>query len=1337
MRQQLLRSGPIVLVALLVLLASAPALAQGGYVTTSLSGLVVDSSGAVIPGADVVVKNNAGGAEMRGVTDSTGRFVIPSINPGTYTVSVSLIGFKTAVLPDVQVVTATPASVRAVLELGEIQETVIVTGATEIVQTQSAAVSTTISVQQISSLPLITRTALDYVVALPGATTPGTGSSRNTEINGLPRYTINITLDGVNVQDNSNKGDGFFMMIRPMLDSVEEITVSASTPGAEASGQGASQIRMVTRAGSNRFAGSVYNSWRNQAGTTDDDVMARTKKPGWLWRLNTPYWFNKRDLPRTAAGEYFIDDARLQMPGFRVGGPAIKDRLFYFFNWEWFKWPVQANRTRYLLNPNAQLGLFSYAATDGSGNKTVNLLALAASKGQVSTADPVIAKLLADIRSATGTTGGVDPYDLNVDKYTFSPASANKRHFPTFRIDANVTKNHLLTFTGRYNRFDADPDLLNSVEERFPGFPNRGGQYSDRFSSQGTLRSTFGANLVNEARVGWQGTHGKGILWYPEVNPSAFSCTGVGCQAVGGQGYHLNISGAASDITNATTTTGLSARNTPAWVYEDTLTWLRGRHTVTTGATYSRFGTTNWADTAVPTIGFGLSSLDPAYNMLVSASGNFPGGITDTWAGYARDLYAVLTGRVTSIEGSAYQNESGKYEYLGERTQTARQNELGLFVSDSWRVRPNLTLTGGLRYEIQFPYYSNTIAYARLQDPGMLYGITGEANLFTPGATGGSAPSLVQYKKGDRAYNLDTNNFAPSVGVAWRPQVGSSFLSKILSAEPVFRGGYSVSYNRLGTNLLTGTYGTNPGLSRSATRSTTAGTPVIGYDGFPVLLRETNRLYPSTFPDAPTYPFGPLVNESIDELDPNFIVPYTHQWSAGWQRELGKSMALELRYVGSLNIGEWGTWNINNVANWNFLENGFYEEFRKAQQNLKANVAAGRGTTFAYTGVAGTSPLPIFMAYFAGYPLNDPRNQNPANYTHANFTSSSWYNQLRMYSPNLATNATSGIASRGASGLQYSTYDANRRAAGLPDNFFQANAAVAQGNAYLDTNMGNSNYHGLQLELRRRMANGLLVQGSYGLVLSRKGYSWTSLREDWRYVETTAGPVHSIKFNWVFQLPFGRDRRFGSDASKWMDYLIGGWEWDGQMRLQSGTRFNYGGYRLVGMSEKELQDMFKFYKITDAAGKERIYMLPQDVIQNSMLALYTASASTVSGYSGALPTGKYLAPASGPDCVQYLDGMCPGTTRDRIISGPWYHKWDFSFVKRIGMVKNMRIEARMEIFNVFDAINFVGRAPSSPTSTTGMGSSLSNWEVTEAARDLSGAQDPGGRLTQFGLRFTW
>ncbi|MFB3852925.1 MAG: carboxypeptidase regulatory-like domain-containing protein [Vicinamibacterales bacterium] len=1306
-------------------LASPLAYAQGGGTTASLSGLVVDSSGGVIPGADVVVKNNATNAESRAVTDATGRFEVPALNPGTYTVTVSLMGFKTWSAPDVQLLAATPASVKAVLEVGALEETVIVEGATEIVQTQTASVQTTIAVKQIESLPLVTRTALDYVVALPGAQTPGTGSSRNTEINGLPRSTINITLDGVNVQDNSNKGDGFFMYIRPQLDSVEEITVSASTPGAESSGQGASQIRMVTRSGSNTFAGSVYNSWRNQAGVSEDDVMTRSKKSKWIWRLNTPYWFNKRDLPKTAAGEYFIDDVRLQMPGFRVGGPAVRDKLFYFFNWEWFLWPTQANRTRYVLNPQAQLGLFTYPATSG-GTRTVDLMAIARANGQLDSFDPTIARLLGDIAAATKTEGALERYDENVDKYTWSPASDNKRHFPTVRIDANVTPNHRITFTSRYNRFDATPDLLNSVEPRFPGFPNWGGQYSDRFSAQGTLRSTFGRNIVNEARVGWAGGFGKGTLWYPEVKPDSFNCTGPGCQVVGGQGYSLGISAAASGITNATTTTGQSARNTPSIVYEDTLTWLKGQHTISTGASFTMIQGSNWADTAVPVINFGLNSQDPAYAMLDAASGNFPGGISTTYAGYARNLYAVLTGRITQIQATAYQ-DNGRYTLLGERTQTAYQNELGLFISDSWRAKPNLTLTGGLRYELQFPFTSNTISYARLEDWRMLYGISGETGLFKPGTLAGKSPMLRQYKKGEKAYEMDIDNIAPSFGATWRPNLGSGVLSKILSSDPVFRGGYSISYSRLGTNLLTGTYGTNPGLSRSATRSITAGEPKIGYDGLPVLLRQPSRVFPGAFPETPTYPFAPAVNEDIDELNPNFFTPYTHQWSFGWQRELGKSMAMEVRYVGNTNVGDWMTWDINDTSNWNFLENGFYDEFRTAQQNLLANVKNGRGPRFDYTGAPGTAPLPIFMAYFAGIPLNDARNKDPQQYAAiSQFRNSSWYNQVRMYSPNMT-----GIAGTGTNGLQNSAYAANAAKAGLPLNFFIPNPDSAQANSYLDTNGGNTKYHALQFELRRRMTGGLLVQGSYNLQLSRKGYSWTSLRDDWQYVDSTGGPVHGFKVNWVFELPFGRGRRFASGASRWLDMIIGGWEWDGQGRFQSGTRFNFGGFRLVGMTEKDLQAMFKIRKEVDSAGKTRVYMLPRDVIEQSIIALTKADATTVTGWSGEAPTGRYLAPASGQDCVQYLDGQCPGTALSRIITGPWYNKWDFAFVKRIAIKGSMRIEARMDLYNVFDAINFI--AVGVPSTRT----SMSNWEVSSAARDLNASQDAGGRITSFGLRFTW
>ena len=229
------------------------ACAQSG----SINGTVVDSQGGVLPGADVVAKNNATGGEFQAVTNNEGNFTIPAVNAGVYTVTVSLQGFKSAVLPDVQVVAATPATVSVKLEVGALTESVVVEGASSIMQTQSAAVTRVVNVQQIQSLPLTTR-ALDFVTALPGAQTTGM-NSRDTAINGLPDGAINITLDGVNVQDNSNRaGDGFFMYIRPLMDSVEEINVSTSTPGAEASGSGSVQIRMTTRSGSNRFTGSAY-----------------------------------------------------------------------------------------------------------------------------------------------------------------------------------------------------------------------------------------------------------------------------------------------------------------------------------------------------------------------------------------------------------------------------------------------------------------------------------------------------------------------------------------------------------------------------------------------------------------------------------------------------------------------------------------------------------------------------------------------------------------------------------------------------------------------------------------------------------------------------------------------------------------------------------------------------------------------------------------------------------------------------------------------------------------------------------------------------------------------
>ena len=1328
MNSSLSRLASTAILATALAMSSAAAYAQGGGTTAPLTGLISDRTGAVLPGADVLVRNNATSAQFQAVTDANGRFVVPALNPGTYTVTVSLQGFKTLVLPDVSLTASTPASVKATLELGDLAEKVVVEGSTELVQTQTAAVQQTLVVRQIQQLPLVTRTALDLVLGLPGAQTSGAGS-RGTILNGMPNVTINITLDGVNVQDNYNRStDGFFMYVRPMLDSVEEVTVSSSTPGAESSGQGATQIRMVTRAGSNQFSGSVYNTWRNQAGTNDEDVLTRNEKRGWLWRLNTPYWFNKRDRPKTAAGEYFIDDVRLQTPGFRVGGPIViprlfdgHDKAFFFFNWEWFLWPNQIARIRYLLNPGAQRGVFTYPATDGSGNRTIDLLALAASKGFVSTVDPIVGRLLGDIRSAAaGHTGGaVSTWDLNNDKFDYSPGGNQKRHFPTLRLDMNLTRSHRLTFTGRYNRFVSEPDILNGVEPRFPGFANVGGQYSHRYMAQATVRSTVGSSLVNEARAGYAG--GKTDFW-TEVGVSQFNCTGLGCQG----GYNLQIGGAVRAIgTNplspATVVNSPSSRQVPDLVFEDTLTWLKGTHTIGMGASFTQVTFDNWGVPGglVPGVVFAVAPAEAAYSMLTASSGNFPGGISETYAGYARNLYALLVGDVNQITGSAVLGADGKYTYLGDRWQAGRMNELGVFVTDSWRLRPNLTFTGGLRWELQLPFQPDLSSWARPEEWTDVYGVTGQGNMFKPGTMTGRTPQFAPYAPGDRAYDIDWNNVAPSAGIVWQPNIGQGWLSRILGADPVFRGGYSIAYTRYGVVDFTTLYGWNPGSLRDMTRSVPLGN--LGTDGLPVLLRETSRLQPPPTPGPPTYPFSPASSEYVAVFDPKIKVPFAQQYSLGWQREFGKTVALEIRYVGNRYTGGWTYANLNASENRFIIENGFVQEFRLAQRNLQANIAAGRGNTFAYTGAPGTSPLPIFLAHFAGIPLKDPRNQDPASYSASQFRSASFYDSLSLNRPLIPT-----ITSTGSVGLQYVGLQANRDKAGLPANFWVANPDVVLGQANLQYNGGTTKYNGLQVELRQKMSKGLLVQGSYELS-NADTWNRPTLREDFGSQLSNLNVDHAIKLSWVYELPFGQGRKWGNGTAGWLNQVIGGWEWDGVGRIQSGLMVNFGNYRLVGMTDKDLQKMFKIYKRKDAKGVERIYMLPDDVIQQSIIALYGASATSPTGWAGPAPTGRYIAWPDSPDCVQAYPGQCAPLTH--FVRGPWITAFDMAFVKRFTLGKRARLEARMDLYNVFDAVNF--------NPVAGLGSTVAGWEVTSAWTDVNASQYAGGRMTQFGLRFSW
>src|SRR5215218_5348449 len=368
---------------LVSLLTAASAHAQGG----SLSGVVVDANGGIIPGVNIAVRNTGTNTTYESSTNAEGVFSVRALDAGTYTVTVSLTGFKTAVLNDVRIAPATPTSVKAILEIGSVSETVTVASSNEIVNTQTATIAATLNVDQINRMPLPTRNALNAVTFLPGVNTEGI--NRDSEFNGLPQSFINITLDGVSNNDNFNKStDGFFAMVTPRQDAVEAVSVTTAAGGADVGGHGAVAVAFQTRSGTNRFTGSGYEYFRHPS-------------------LNSNYYFNQiANLPK--------NDITLNQYGFRQGGPIVipgvfngRDKAFFFVNYEELRLPNNFTRTRTVLNPEAQRGIFRYQTA--AGVQQIDVLALAASRGFGGAIDANVSRVLGFVNTATGSGGTLRP----------------------------------------------------------------------------------------------------------------------------------------------------------------------------------------------------------------------------------------------------------------------------------------------------------------------------------------------------------------------------------------------------------------------------------------------------------------------------------------------------------------------------------------------------------------------------------------------------------------------------------------------------------------------------------------------------------------------------------------------------------------------------------------------------------------------------------------------------------------------------------------------------------------------------------------------------------------
>jgi hypothetical protein len=1242
--------------------------------TSRLEGNVTDSQGAAVVGAQITVVNTATGQTFELKSDERGFWAFPSMSTGLYTVTVALQGFKTEKLDNIKIDAGVPATANAVLQVGSLTETVEVTGGAEILQTASATVQSTLIGRQLHELPFTSRNITELIVTQPGSVTPGV--PRSTSVYGLPQSALNTTLDGLNIQDNSNRSsDGFFLGIFPRADAIEEMTVVAAAAGADSNGEGAVQMKLVTKSGSNEWHGGLFEQTRNEM-------------------FDANYYFNTINrLPR--------DHVVFNQFGGLIGGPIKKNKAFFFVHMEALQLPqTYTEPTGTVLNPTATSGIFTYK--DSSGNVvTKNLFAIAQANNLTSTPDPIVAKTLAQIQTLVAGQAGLASRigtnnDYNRSNLDFQSKGGNYRRFPTVRLDYNLSQKNHVEFIYNYQTNLRAPDGINlgGSSPVFPGTGNvingtePGNQGGIAFSGVLAWRTTLSARLTNEVRGGLQGGT---VIFNNGIGQPDFV-------QFGGYAPTFNY------VTSPFRTTGQTRRNTPVKQLNDNLTYIRGAHVINTGFAFTQVNT--WTTSAngtqfIPGVTFALAAGDPALNIFAAA--NLPGSSTAQQAD-AQNMYALLTGRVSSITRSVILDDATKKYGAFQPVVKNRQREIAGFVQDAWRVGKNLTLNYGIRIDLQNPPINLNAVYTHPGYAG-LYGVSGVGNLFEPGVLTGQVPQYNLAADGETGYSLHPL-YAPSFGLAYVvPKSNFKPLAMLLGREggTVLRGGYAINSNREDGSTFS-VWGGNLGRAVTLNVDPTNFPAQFGAPGS-VLFR--NPLPSRVAPTDPSFPLALVAGNSVSDYDPHLHTSYTQSWDFGIQRELNKDTVLEVRYIGNHGTGLWRNLNLNEV---NIFENGFLNEFKIAQANL-AIARQTNPTSVVYAGLAGQQPLPIITTAIGS------NNDNTTGTQIAQGQAGALANAIA----NNATRMTRLVNS------------------GKPVNFFQVNPLTG-GNSTILTNAGQTHYQGMTVEVRRRMSKGILFQGSYTWSHSTSNEFSNGVAGNFTTLRNYAldnGPSpydlrHALKLNWIYELPIGPSKQFFNGfQNAFAKKALQGWELASVARVQSGTPIrltsgrltanqNDDGVVLHNLTYSQLQDMVSIRKTTGSNGKGQVFFLPQSIIDNSIASFDLVAGKTVD------TTQPYIGP---PAAGQFGDRV--------FLYGPMQQKWDVSVVKRTYITEKTNFELRAQALNVFNLTNFLLFTPGSNITTTLAANSTAFGQTTGSYRDISNTNDTGGRIVEFVMRFNF
>ena len=785
----------------LVLFALSGALyAQSG----GISGYVADPSGAALPNVQVTARNLATNA-LRAVSSSdVGTYSITNLPPGNYELTFESPGFKILKFSNVVVTVAQIVPVNAEFTIRGTAETVEVKGLIENpVEVESSQVSNIVDTTRMTNLPLLTRNPYELVLLSPGTIQSNTRLG-GFSVNGSRERNNNFLLDGTDNNDTSVPGGaGGIISLNP--EATQEFRVITNNFLPEYGRNTGAIIDIVTKSGSNEFRGDAYWYGRYNGFGGARDFFNRAPDP------QNPYVRNQF--------------------GFSFGGPIWKNKTFFFVNNEFQRFRTTLTNNTIVPTAAFKSGVFTY--TDPvNGPVSVNL----ANPNDPSNLtglglDPTIHDILALYPAANGPA-----VDETRGYFFFPSRSAQDVYNLTTRIDHRFTDNHSLALRYAYNYF-SDPNPSHS--EFLPGL-DVVSLTSKTHGISANVTSLFGTDRVNEFKAGANRVDA----------PFACSGTTVFDSISGtdrfGRGRDFTLPGLNTFGCGELGDSNGQSRRTGTYSLADNLTWVKGAHTLKFGSEF-RFVFED-----------GFNAFSSRDTLTFNAFNNFDlasiAGVTDPTI---QNMGWMLVGLADTQFQSQYFNKNGVRTPTDNRK--FRQREYGFYAQDSWKLRSNLTLNAGLRYQFNgVPYEAN----------GNL------SNLYVP--ANGPAPFTFQLagpNSGRLLYNNDFTNFEPRIGFAWDP---------FKTGKTSVRGAYGIFHDRVFGNLFGNARG-NPPFQQD-------------YFNLPLDLI-SNISFPADQISSRTVQDGAGIYPVI--LDPNLRMPYSQNWNFGVQREVPGNVLIDLNYIGS------------------------------------------------------------------------------------------------------------------------------------------------------------------------------------------------------------------------------------------------------------------------------------------------------------------------------------------------------------------------------------------------------------------------------------------------------